>query len=38
MAEESYSDILEKKIEFLTDILTDEQVDEYIQWCDENDY
>lgn len=38
MEEESYTDILEKKIEFLTDILTDEQVDEYVQWCDENDY
>ena len=38
MEEESYTDILEKKIEFLTDILTDEQVDEYVQWCNENDY
>lgn len=35
--EENYTDILEKKIDFLTDILTEEQINQYIMWCDEND-
>ena len=34
--EENYTDILEKKIDFLTDILTEEQLDQYINWCEEN--
>ena len=34
--EENYTDILEKKIDFLTDILTEEQLDQYIKWCEEN--
>ena len=34
--EENYTDKLEKKIDFLTDILTEEQLDQYIKWCEEN--
>ena len=34
--EKNYTDKLEKKIDFLTDILTEEQLDQYIKWCEEN--
>ena len=34
--EKNYTDKLEKKINFLTDILTEEQLDQYIKWCEEN--
>lgn len=34
--EKNYTDKLEKKIDFLTDILTGEQLDQYIKWCEEN--
>ena len=34
--EKNYTDKLEKKIDFLTDILTEEQLDRYIKWCEEN--
>ena len=33
---ENYIDILEKKIDFLIEILDGEQVDQYIKWCKEN--
>ena len=33
---ENYTDILEKKIDFLIEILEGEQVDQYIKWCKEN--
>ena len=29
--EENYTDILEKKIDFLTNILTEEQINQYIK-------
>ena len=34
--EKNYTDKLEKKIDFLTDILTEEQLDQYNMWCEEN--
>lgn len=34
--EKNYRDKLEKKIDFLTNILTEEQLDLYIKWCEEN--
>ena len=34
--EKNYTDKLEKKIDFLTDILTEEQLDQYIKWREEN--
>ena len=34
--EKNYTDKLEKKIDFLTDILTEGQLDQYIKWCEEN--
>lgn len=34
--EKNYTDKLEKKIDFLTDILTEEQLDQYIKWFEEN--
>lgn len=34
--EKNYTDKLEKKIDFLTDILTEEQINQYIKWCEEN--
>lgn len=31
-------DILEEKIDFLFDLLTEEQYAQYAEWCEENGY